>query len=296
MKNEKVKKLFASIDTDRSMDQRITDHLLNYQEITDNKHNKTLSQLINCIFFYHQTLHRFTRLAAAIILITIFGTTTVLAANYLIRSYTADLEIIPEVELGQPQESTVNQRFGTGHKNESRIVRDAEGNILEAHIPEDPNNEDVKYGDEVFSQLGLPNLIPTFLYDNYLLGEGGYLYTEYSHDDNRSAMISAYFFSVGNDKQIYLYFHPSKTSTKDNTMTYMTNEFKEEDLITSTYVTEGGLTCNLVENEKHGIIDATIIYDSEQLGNATYFLDFVSIPMEEVKTILDSIPISAGEK
>lgn len=296
MKNEKIKKIISNIDTDISMDRRITDHLLNYQELTDITHNKALSQRNNNTLLFNQALHNFTRTAAAILLFTIFGTTTVLAANYLIKSYTADLEIIPEVELSPPQDSTMKQHFGTGHKNETRITRDAEGNILETQIPEDPKNEDIKFGDEAFSKLELPNLIPTYLYDHYLLGEGGYLYTAYSHDGNISSQISASFFNVDTDKQVYLYFHPSKTSTKDNTMTYMTNEFKEEDLITSTYVTEGGLTCNLVENEKYGLIDATIIYDSEQLGNATYFLDFVSIPMNEVKAILDSIPINMIEE
>ena len=294
MKENKVFELIANIDTDLSMDQRITEQLMNDQTITEHTTKNAWLQLKYSRLYHNPTLLRFVRTAAIILIFTFLGTTTVLAANYLIRSYRADLEIIPEVELGPPQENTVKQRFGPGHKNESRITRDAEGNILEAQIPEDPNHEDIKYGDEVFAKLGLPNLIPTYLYDNYLLGEGGYLYTEYSLEDGTiSSQISAHFFSVDTGKQIYLYFHPSEASTEDNTMTYMTNEFTEDDYSTSTYVSKGGLICNLVENEEHDLIDATIIYDSELLGNATFFLDFVSIPMDEVETILDSIPISS---
>jgi hypothetical protein len=268
---------------------------MNYQTISENAPKLEWLQLKYGCLYRNPTLLRFAKTTAIIILFTFLGTTTVLAADYLIRSYTANLEITPEVESGPPQENKLKQHFGPGHKNESKITRDAEGNILETQIPEDPNNDDVKYGDEVFSKLGLPNLIPTYLYDNYLLREGGYLYIEDSlKDGSISSQISAHFFSADNGKQIYLYFHPSETSTKDHTMTYMTNDFTEDDYTTSTYVSKGGLICNLVKIEKHSLIDATIIYDSEQLGNATFFLDFVSIPMDEVKAILDSIPITAA--
>ncbi len=289
MKDDRIKEVFANIDTDISMDQRITDQLMNYQSITNISNMKARFLITN------HTVTSFARMAAIIVLVIFCGTTTVLAGNYLIMSYKANFEVIPETELGPPLEYSVKQRYGTGHKNESRITRDSEGNIIEAHIPEDPNHDDIKYGDEVFSKLGLPNLIPTYLYDNYLLGEGGYLYTEITLEDGSiSSQISASFFSINASKNIYVYFTPSKAPIKNKTITYMTG-LTEEDYITSTYVTRGGLICNLVENPKYDIIDAAILFDSEQLGNASYFLDFVWVPMDEVKAILDSIPITVEE-
>lgn len=293
--DDRIKKLFNNIDTDPSMDQRITEQLMNYPTARDSRLNAAWYYIKNSFISRNSALYSITRIAAIIILITFLGTTTVLATNHLIMTYKADMAIVPEEDFDSPPEYTVKEHYGTGHPNSTTITKDAEGNIIETK-PEDPNGEDKKYGDEVFKRIGLPNLIPSYLYEHYLLGEGGYLYIESPNDDGSPYReISAFFYAVNSGRKVYVYFSPSDASTKDRTMTYMTDRLAK-DYVTSIYTTSGGLLCNIVQDKIDGLIGATIYFDSEKLGNGAYFISFDSVSMAEVEDILNSLPIMAAEE
>lgn len=292
MKEKDFRKFINTIDTDASIDQRITDQLMNYEVDTliINRNRLPVVNLKN--LRGRRLISSMTKAAAVILLFAIVGTTTALAATYLVKSYKVKYEVVPESDLGPVPEREIIS-FGTGHKNESGTFYDAEGNLTFSYGPEDPNDEDIKFGDEAFTALGLPNLTPTYLYDNYLVQEPGYRYIKPKSDDGSEFKDELFvsFFTVGSSKHVYLDFFPQETSTQDITLSIPTN--MAEDLTnTSTYTTKGGLICNLRESEKYNIIDAIIMFDSDTLGNGFYAICFTDIQMDEAKEILDSIPIT----
>jgi Ni,Fe-hydrogenase I large subunit len=294
MKENKLCDIISKIDTDASMDQRIKEKLLTH-EVNAGIVNplKCLTAKLNMMFkvSYFRAI---SKVAAAVLIFAVVGTATAWAASYFFKSYPAEFEVIPEVEHNSTIEKEVTA-YGEGHKNERRTITDSDGNVIESYGPEDPNDDDIKYGNEVFAALGLPNLIPTYLYDNFLLEEGGYRYIEQKYDeDTIYKSIKAGFYSENTTKYVFIDFNPSDTSTEDSTIMYADDTSTKESFHTTTYVTDGGLICNLINNteDEHETTSATIFYDSETLGNACYLLSFSNIERDEIEAILDSIPIT----
>lgn len=295
MKESEFKDILSRINTDTTMDQQIVDNLINYEASSNHTFQAKWLSNLNTTKNDKKLLSKISKSIAAVVLLAILGTTTALAASYL-KSYTAEFEVVPETELGPPADTLVRKEFGEGHKNETKTTYDSAGNVIEFIGPEDPNHDDVKYGNEAFAEIGLPNLIPTYLYDNYLLEEGGYIYVEQLRQDGFiMKKISAGFYQGDSGKYVFVDFLPSDQSSNYGIIAYLDSELSTKDFITSTYINKGGLTCNLVENSKHGIVSSTILFDSETLGNATYGISFTNIKMDEIEAILDSIPINVTE-
>lgn len=294
MKENKLNNVIFRIDTDASMDQKIKQKLLTYEVNTCIIHplKYPTSRLIK--MFHTLNFRAISKVAAAVLIFTIVGTATAWAASYIFKSYPAELEVVPEVEHHMATEKEVTT-YGEGHKNERRTITDSNGDVIESYGPEDPNNDDIKYGDEAFAALGLPNLIPVYLYDNYLLEEGGYHYIEQKNNENTIyKSIKAGFFTENTSKYVFIDFNPSASSTEESTILYADDASTKESFHTTTYITEGGLICNIIDNIQDGYdtISASIFFDSETLGNACYLLSFSNIKMDEIETILESIPIT----
>jgi hypothetical protein len=282
MKEDRFIDIMKTIKPDPDMDQRMIDHLINYEDSTSDQSIINMIKAIcnKKIFFRNISIS-----VSTFLLFIMLGTTTAFA-GYLIKSYLVnDYYVIKEPDAGLLAERNITS-YGEGHVNKTVYV---DGKIIEK--PEDVNKEDVKYGDEVFGLLGLPNLIPTYLYNNYLVEEGGYKFIEgKTNDGSEYKKIAGGFFSVNTSKYVYIDFSPSNGTMKDTDLILADNNLSKEDIKSSSYTTKGGLTCNLTEDEKNDMITAIILFDSEALGNAYYLLSFTHIDKEEVKTILDSIP------
>ena len=70
-------------------------------------------------------------------------------------------------------------------------------------------------GDEAFAELGYPNLIPSYIYDNYLLSEKGHICVENNRDGVTQKWLITEFFTDGYETgdfsasiYIYLLSHP----------------------------------------------------------------------------------------
>lgn len=282
MKESRLKEAMHNIDSDASMDQRITEKLIHYNTTPHQ------SRKIPVFSFLPKA-------AAAVLIFIILGTTTAFAAGYFIKSYKvkySHIQLSDEI-LDKLTPVKAIKSFGSGHKNEYKTTYDPEGNVTSCIQPEDQDKEDMKYGDEAFAYIGLPNLVPTYLYDHYLLTEGGYKYAETKLDDGTVLkQLFASFFYVKSSKRVYLQYFPSETSTK-NLLNYLTdNTRKKSDFINETYTAKSGLICNLRKDKKNNLISVTIQFDSNSIGNASYYLCFCDIQMEEAKDILDSIPVT----
>ena len=329
MKENDFKDIISKLNIDNSMNQRITEHLLNNEKCTSsNNQRKWRANLF--VFNNKKSFFRAaSKVAIAIAVLAVVGTATAWAASYFMKSYPVEIQVKTEEELGitRNEDGDLNlgfdyrtapiQRFGKGHKlrgeglldasrkakyENSRYIEELGITLPSPYGPEDPNphESDIKSGDEVFAVLGLPNLVPTYLFENYLLEDGGYRYKEPRLDANTSyKQISAGFYSstyytdnTPTPKYVYFDFIPSETSTKDALITYADNASTVSQYIITTYVTKGGLICNLVQKPDDDGITANINYDSETLGNASYMLSFSNIEMDEVEAILDSLPIT----
>lgn len=254
MKESEFRNTLLKLDTDTSMDKRILEHCLSY----GNSNNIT-----KCYSRIKSYLNYIPRVALFIIIITTFGTITTFATIHYVTSYPVDVLTIDDMVI-----------------EEYESVR--------THVP-------YKNGDEAFSVLNLPNLVPTYLLDNFKLS----LYDNYTYYEEEfpNGMINKQIYTKfisksGPGRIVYFYYSPSDTSQKN---TIVTTVATDDSITTSTYITKNGLTCNIIEKNDDDIFSssatALIIFDSKSLGNGSLFFDFHDVEMNEIKDILDSIPI-----
>jgi len=119
----------------------------------------------------------------------------------------------------------------------------------------------------------------------------GFVFSEEKYGEIENKKIRAFFLSDPQYiKQVFLWFDliPEQFSAKD--IPILTDDPSED---ITTYVTKKGLICTINKKEDpNHFLNVIIIYDSENFGSAMYRLEFSSgIDMEEVKAILESIPL-----
>lgn len=329
MRENKFSTVLSKVTTDPAMDQRITEYLLNYQELSQardksNKHSKLLFLLTSKHprpLFYH-----ISKTAAAIVLLTILGTATAWAASYIVKSYPIDIQLkqtenltdylANEIEHEPKPEKTTILRFGD-YEIRSIVYRDADGNIIE---PDENGNfldadgnvfayedetdraiasykdyDPAKGGKEVFELLGLPNIIPTYLYENYKLDPGGYVYKEEEFADRTVKRIEALFEYGSYQKSVYISYRPVE-NTGDTKESLYIIEDDIADYEKTTYTAKTGLLCNILYKKGHNeLTSAEIHFTDAAMGDGIYSFSFDRIEMDEVKAILDSIPMSSSE-
>ncbi len=311
MKKDKFISVFKNIEPDSHMDKRITDKLISY----NNQHHKNSFRILRTCCYKLTPNSLLSKVAAALLLITVTGTVTAVASSYYYKSYKADFNIMntAEAESARNAEGTTSQIidytnsivFGSGHdihsdiKINGDIVKfdsngeyvDKEGNVYYSPYEKESSvEEDIQSGNDAFAQLGLSNLIPSYLYDNYLLEKGGYHYT----DNGDYKILSCGFFSNAADyKYVFIQYSPLDTSAQNvSCFDLLSDNLTEADCDSSTYETKSGLVCNILTDKVNHTVTANIVFDSEDLGSGNYLLSFFNTELDEIKTILDSIPIS----
>lgn len=332
MKEIDLEKILTRPTTDETMDQKITDSLLNIdmnsEGMNSNKENSSRNVL--------NKSYRFSKVAVIVLALIIIGTGTVLAAaRHFVKSYPFKTEIMTEEEYIEKYGSALNveevykdaikKYFGPGNKMAASVPlpRDPNGNLLEVkeindegyvvladgstykpvqeyYTPDPDRHEKAKKsGDESFAEMGYPNLVPTYLYDNYVLGEKGFCNYEHTRDGYTYKWSMAEFFKDAYDtgdfssEIIYVNFYATEQSTKNSARILFDEEWSEDDYVYSTYTTKGGVLCSLSEYVG-GNITTDIIFDSDTIGNGCIMIEFIgfSDQMDKVKEVLDTLPLT----
>lgn len=319
---DKLKEILTKPVMDQSMDQKIAVHLLNYDANLDKKNYKA-SWMRNGYLFTKNVLHySILRIAIAVFVLAIVGVGTVLAAGFYVKSYPTEITIMKEEDIDFDKlkssiNNTIKKSFGTGNKRIG-VLRDNNGNVLEidedgyytfedgskflAPFIPDPNRHenDRKSGDDAFAEIGYPNLVPTYIYENYLLEEGGFAYTEMTYEDNFTykSIYAAFFTDAYNDtgdfdnEDISIQFNPSETSTNNAGIIYLENNDHKYNHSYSSYTTIHGILCSIDEDVDQKNVTVHISFDSETIGNGRIMLGFNRLEMDKIKEILDTIPLT----
>jgi len=322
MKESELKKILTKPVMDQTMDQKIVDALLYHEVNIDKKSYKVGWMRTGYLFSQKALNYSISKIAIVIIVLAIVGAGTAWAAGFnVIKSYSTQIKIMTEEEIDEDQiiypdrENAIKKVFGTGNKMIG-MLSDNDGNILEIdedgyytfedgskllapYIP-DPNRHenDRKSGNEAFAEIGYPNLIPTYLYENYLLGEKGFAYKEETLSNNVThKYIDANFFQdyIYQDftESIYIHFTPSESTVKDPKSIFLIQDNEPDyNYIYSSYTTKGGILCSALEISEMNSVMFHISFDSETIGNGIMTIEFINMKMDKIKEILDTIPLT----
>lgn len=320
MKENELRRILTKPTIDMDMDRRVEDTLLNCETDIYRKDNIDRYSHKKYPLYNKGLSSRFSKVAVIGLLLIIIGTGTVFAANYFVRSYNHKIKFITEDEYepGTPLygEDTIRTYFGGGNKLIA-LPRDDEGNLYQIndegliimgeeeirqplYLPDPERHEKArKSGDEAFAEIGYPNLIPSYIYDNYLLNEKGHICYENNRDGVTQKWLRTEFIMDGYESDdffsetIWIEFFPYDVSVDKVTSVYTEEVGTEEDFIFSTYTTKGGILCSIQENVARGNnITAHILFDSDGIGNGSLMIDFHGTDMDKVKEILDTFPLT----
>lgn len=321
MKESDLRKLLTTPTMDQFMDQNIIDNLRAHENSAD-KNNYKNNWLRTRYRVSYQILNKgISKIAIAIILLALAGVGTAWAAGFLVNSYPTQIKIISEDEfdkdISQPidRKNATKKKFGAGNKQIS-LLRDMEGNVLAIdeegyytledgskllapYVP-DPNRyqKAIKSGEEAFAEIGYPNLIPTYLYENYILGEDGFVYTETNLESGipyKEIMVEfvtdAYEGGDFHDEVIWVSFYPTETPEQMNENIHLRDD-SDGNYNISSYTNQGGIVCSILEETDRDSIIAHIGFNSETIGNGNMMLEFISMDMDKIKEILDTFPFT----
>lgn len=299
--------MIERIDTKPSTDQKITEQLLNYDASSKQPAQLFSSEKRLCHLPY------ISKIAAACILIALFGTTTAIASNFFLKTYHVDINFKSDKAKDDPHKNPFHNRskeYKTKYFGRGPRVFDEKGNLITSNKKETTDERGNIYddtglgtnfvynpqksGEEAFKVLGLPNLTPTYLYDNYILDQNGYMYMKSENKGTIQKKLAVEFITHQTDtnsKFVYIEYYPNENDKSPKTSTYVVDD--DPSLYSaSTYTTKGGLICNIVSQKNSDDISAQIEMKSDTLGSGTFLISFSHIDMDEIKVILDSLPIT----
>lgn len=321
MKESELKKILTKPVMDQSMDQKIADSLLYHNANADKKNYKVGWMRVRYLFSQKVLNNSISKIALAVFVLTIIGVGTAWAAGFYVKSYPTEIKIMSEEELDEDiiipydKKDMIKKRFGTGNKKIG-LLRDNNGNILEIDedgyytiedgskflapfiIDPDRHEKDRKSGDEAFAETGYPNIVPTDLYEDYVLSEGGFVYFEDTLENNithkwiMAEFFPDYYISGDLSKSIWITFIPSETSVKDPISIHIQDNVNDDNFIYSSYTTKGGILCSLLEEVYTKNVVVHISFDSETIGNSMMMIEFINMEMDKITEILDTIPLS----
>lgn len=331
MKEKEFKKILeqTEIDADGLMDQRIEDNLLMYNpdEVTASMTDKPLNR---------KSLRLLSKAAAAILVVAFIGGATAWASGLLVKTEPVTIKISNEEEASKLyeelgldaeesrqkfQQSKTSKVFGNGNDILPSLF-DSRGNLAErdengelqykdssvAPTPKalDPNIhvKDRESSKEAFAELGIPNIIPDYIYDNYLISPEGIVLSEYNVDGHivKNIMVCFYpdytapeFAEDLNSKGPMFVYNKhiwfTITATGEDEMSNEVIAIREDGIsgTMSTYTTKNGLICSIEELNGHFITH--IHFSSKTFGSGSMLIEFVGMPMEKAHEILDMIPL-----
>lgn len=334
MKEEDLKRILIQPKMDKSMDNRISDKLLSYNPDGNLKLNT--GRLTNKLK-YKKGIQFISKAAAVILVLIIVGGATAWAAGLLVKTKPVNIKTVTKEEIDNIYEEMGIDRdeshkkyiqnrtkkvFGNGNQILLPVF-DSDGNLVECdkdgilHFKDgstvksmaralDPerHEKDRKNSDEAFTELGIPNIIPDYIYENYFVGMEGFIYTEYTQEGHTAKDIMVCFypdytapvFADDLNKDDYMnpyskviWFTISSTGETEISTDILSEREDEDKSTISTYTTKNGITCTIQEYEH---ILAYIHFSSETLGNGSIMIEFHDTTMEKVKEILDMLPLT----
>lgn len=327
MKEKEFEKLLAQSKIDGAMDNRIEDNLLLYNPSVSSSLIK--GKVIKLNKMLYSRAFRFAYKAAAVVaVLAAVGGATAWAAKKLVKTYPTEIRTVTEDELADEYEEqgidydeyqksvterSIRKNFGSGNSMVSPIT-DTEGNILEADengyitfsdgsifkpaAARDPkgHEKDRISAEEAFAELGIPNLIPDYVYDNYFVKEGGFRYVETAYDGWISKILTVSFFPDYKSpeyaegdlvrKTINFTFSPFKELPETPGVTMIGNKNPGE---ISSYTTINGIECTILKNIN---IMAFIYYSSDTIGDGHMAVEFIGHTMDEATRILDMLSLT----
>lgn len=324
MKENELSKILKKPVMDKTMDYKIADAILLFD--TKQRKNIFATEWKRIWYFMSQKVmyHGISRITIAFFALVIFGSGTAWAASMYVKSFPTEVKFITKdmIDYNDIYDeipiNEVRKNFGQGNKMIG-LLRDTNGNILEIDeagyytfedgskilAPYVPNPErhqiDRISGDEAFAETSFPNLVPSIIYDDYLLYDGGFKYYMATYDDDTTFQsISGEFFQeytkTDNFSQtIYFWFTPVD-SIEDNPGAFYLLDNKKDisNYIQSSYTNQGGIICTLLKSKDGNNIIAHIAFKSNTIGNGTIMIEFVNIQqMNKIEKILDSLPITS---
>ena len=327
MKESDLKRILTTPTTDDAMDQNITDALLNIDSHTDRSNNYRVKNSTKYLANNKLSGYRFSKVAVIILALVLIGTGTALAAGFYVKTYTHEWKNMTKEEYYEEtgidideallnREDIIRKSFGAGNKMIT-LPRDAEGNVLEIndeglivledgtiitprYIPDPDRYEKAKKaGDEAFAELGFANLLPTYIFDNYILGDLGFICSEITQDGTTyknlmgEYVLDGYITGDFHSEWIWVNFKPLHETAINQQSILIDNNRTEDQYINSTYTTKGGVLCNISEHNL-GNITADIVFESDTIGNGHLMIEFVGFrnKMDKVNEILDTLPFN----
>lgn len=254
MTENKFQNIMLQLDTDTSMDEKILTHLSNFSK--SSKTYKFKNWLDS--FFIH-----IPRVVVLFSILIVCSTMVTWAAIKYVKTYPINIK----TQIPEENDDSISK-----HESTRQYFRE---------------------GEDAFAILELPNLIPIYVIDNYYVNNDQFTYKETKNEDGSiSKEIYATFYdNNAQAKRVDISFSPTLTSTKESGITMIT----EANITTYDYVTKSGLQFSIAEvdgeQDYQDSIIAFLYFDSETLGHGTYTLNFDEIEIEEIKMILDSIPL-----
>lgn len=319
MKENEFKKIITKPVTDSSMDQKIANSILHHGTNNNKENNKVRWMQTGYLFTQKAFTSSISKIAVAVIVLSLVGAGTVWAAGYYVKSYKSEIGIMTEDEVEEFKDDAISldrknatkKYFGEGNKLIGPAI-DMNGNILEideegyyihedgtkvpaSYIPDPNRYENARTsGDEAFAEMGYPNLIPNYIYDNYILDPDGFIYSEFPESSYKEIMVQfltdAYDGGDFYEENIWVTFNPSETSVENPGNIYIGSD--EEKYNISNYTTKGGILCTTIEDKVTNHLMVEINFDSETIGNGHMMIEFVGMEWNKITEILETLPFT----
>lgn len=324
MRENELKKILKQPIMDETMDQKIANTILLYS--TNKRKNFFVVGCKRMGYFISQKVmhHGILKMVIAFLALVIFGTGTAWAASMYVKSFPTEVNLMTNDMIDYEDvyekipKNEVWKNFGQGHKMIS-LLRDTNGNILEIdkdgyytfedgskflapYVPDPKRHEiDRISGDEAFAETNYPNLVPSIIYDDYLLKEGGFTYYEATYEDNTTfqRILGSFFEDYTKTdnfrESIYFSFTPVDSLEDNPGVIHLVDDKKDlSNYMQSSYTNKGGIICTLLESRDGKNIIAHIAFKSDTIGNGKLMIEFVDFKqMDKIKNILDSLPITS---
>ena len=283
MKEREFLDFIETMQPDAEADRRIIDQLMNYDGSAGSFSASDRKKLIYRLKDRFNSMKTLPKVASVLLLLSVIGTASAFAAGFLVKTYPAQFGVLEEDYESLPKESISRTSIKGSEpiKNENGVV------IGYETIP--------NAAEEAFELIGLPNLVPTYLLENYYVDEDGYVIRKDRYGDYEATTLKAFFTSDPQfTKQVFLWVDPLFEGSSAKNVRILTEEPGDRTL--STYVTKSGLICTIVKQEDpYLMLNAVILFDSDTIGNVMYRLEFSrEMDMDEVEAILESIPLSGN--
>jgi hypothetical protein len=268
--------------------------------------------------------HGISKIVIAFFALVIFGTGTAWAASMYVKSFPTEVNFMTKDMIDYEDvydripKNEVRSNFGQGNKMIG-LLRDTNGNILEIdedgyytfedgskflapYVPDPERHEiDRISGDEAFAETNFPNLVPSIIYDDYLLYEGGFRYYKATYEDNTAFQsIQGDFFpeytkTDNFSETIYFRFTPVDSLEDNPGVIHLVDDKKDlSNYIQSSYTNQGGIICTLLKSKDGMNVITHIAFESDTIGNGKIMIEFINFKqMDKIEKILDSLPITS---